>query len=55
MVGSLVVKKHHVSFTAAGVLLLCALIPPFDAASVLCLAAAAVNFAVGCWMEPKRP
>lgn len=41
------VRPHHVSFTVAGVLLLVAQIPPFDWASALCLAGAALNLVIG--------
>jgi len=42
-------KLHHVSFAVAGVILLVALIPPFDRWSMVCLGAAALNAAVGFW------
>ena len=46
-------KLHHVSFAAAGVMLLVALIPPFDEWSLLALGAAALNAAIGIWVARR--
>lgn len=46
-------KRHHVSYLAGGVLLLAALIPPFDNWSAVLLAAAVLNFGIGVAVSPR--